>query len=219
MKMKYLFLMLFVFLSETGCFSGRQTVLIPTPENGFTIAPVQEKFIDYYLRELDDSEKTKLVETVKSAAGTKYIWGGNAPEDGIDCSGLLVWAYSQLGYKGFRNDGDIVDDITSNDMYTYDVAAAEPVTQMDQFLEYNPGDLLFLDVNHDDKIDHVAFFMHYDMETGTVWVWDASINTKMVAYRPVTAILQKNPYMGRPMLLVKKQDEAPADDLIAGAQK
>ncbi|WP_295223459.1 NlpC/P60 family protein [Seleniivibrio sp.] len=219
MKMKYLFLMLFVLFSATGCFSGRQTVLVPTPENGFTIAPVQEKFIDYYLRELDDSEKTLLVEKVKSAAGTKYVWGGNAPEEGIDCSGLLVWAYSQLGYAGFRNDEDIVDDITSNDMYNYDVAAAEPVTQMNQFLDYSLGDLLFLDVNHDDKIDHVAVFMHYDAETETVWVWDASTNTKMVAYRPITGILHKNPYMGRPMLLVKKPDEEPADDLIAGADK
>jgi len=205
MKMKYPLLILFVLITASGCFSGKQTVLVPTPDNGFTIAPEQKKFIDYYLRELDSNEKTALIETVKSAAGTKYVWGGNEPEGGIDCSGLLVWAYSKLGYTGFRNDEDVVDDITSNDMYVYDMAAPSPITEMKQFLEYETGDFLFLDVNHDGRIDHVAVFMHYDTETETVWVWDASTNTQMVAYRPVVGILSKNPFMGRPMALEPKQ--------------
>ncbi|WP_303850234.1 NlpC/P60 family protein [Seleniivibrio woodruffii] len=205
MKMKYALLILFVLITASGCFSGKQTVLVPTPDNGFTIAPEQKKFIDYYLRELDSSEKTALIETVKTAAGTKYVWGGNEPEGGIDCSGLLVWAYSRLGYTGFRNDEDVVDDITSNDMYVYDTAAPSPITDMKQFLDYETGDFLFLDVNHDGRIDHVAVFMHYDTETETVWVWDASTNTRMVAYRPVTGILSKKPYMGRPMVLEPKQ--------------
>jgi hypothetical protein len=217
MNIKYPLLILFVLISASGCFSGKQTVLVPTPDNGFTIVPEQKKFIDYYLRELNSGEKIALIEQVKSAAGTKYVWGGNAPEEGIDCSGLLVWAYSKLGHIGFRNNEDIVDDITSNDMYLYDIAASTPVTEMKQFLEYETGDFLFLDVNHDGRIDHVAVFMHYDPETETVWVWDASTNTKMVAYRPVVGILQKNPFMGRPMTLVRKQLETPADDMVAGA--
>lgn len=33
----------------------------------------------------------------KSALGTHYQWGGNAPGVGLDCPGLIQWAYAQAG--------------------------------------------------------------------------------------------------------------------------
>ncbi len=30
-------------------------------------------------------------------AGTPYRWGGESPESGFDCSGLVRWAYGRLG--------------------------------------------------------------------------------------------------------------------------
>ncbi|MEU6563188.1 NlpC/P60 family protein [Nocardia nova] len=32
-----------------------------------------------------------------SACGTPYVWGGNSPGSGLDCSGLTKWAYGEAG--------------------------------------------------------------------------------------------------------------------------
>lgn len=43
--------------------------------------------------------ESKVCETALSLLGAQYIWGGNGPQDGgVDCSGLLMYAYTQNGY-------------------------------------------------------------------------------------------------------------------------
>ena len=39
----------------------------------------------------------KIVESAYSQLGTRYRSGGNSPDKGFDCSGLVQWAYSQQG--------------------------------------------------------------------------------------------------------------------------
>jgi peptidoglycan DL-endopeptidase CwlO len=37
------------------------------------------------------------VEAAMSVLGTRYRWAGDSPSEGFDCSGLITWAYSQVG--------------------------------------------------------------------------------------------------------------------------
>lgn len=39
----------------------------------------------------------ELVENAKELVGVKYIWGGNTPQSGLDCSGLLYYIQKKAG--------------------------------------------------------------------------------------------------------------------------
>lgn len=39
----------------------------------------------------------ELVENAKELLGTKYVWGGNTPQSGLDCSGLLYYIQKKTG--------------------------------------------------------------------------------------------------------------------------
>ena len=39
----------------------------------------------------------ELVENAKELVGVKYVWGGNTPQSGLDCSGLLYWIQKKAG--------------------------------------------------------------------------------------------------------------------------
>ncbi|EEI28379.1 C40 family peptidase [Corynebacterium glucuronolyticum] len=41
----------------------------------------------------------QAVEKAKSQLGTPYVWGGQAPGRGFDCSGLVQWAYRESGVE------------------------------------------------------------------------------------------------------------------------
>lgn len=42
-------------------------------------------------------EAQAAVQNALSAVGTPYVWGGNTPGVGLDCSGLTQWAYREAG--------------------------------------------------------------------------------------------------------------------------
>lgn len=74
-----------------------------------------------------------------------YIWGAESPADGFDCSGLVQWAYAQIGVQLPRTTGE-------------QVLAGIPVIDLDHL---RPGDLLFTDSNRGGTIvayGHVAIY-------------------------------------------------------------
>ncbi len=75
--------------------------------------------------------------------GMPYVWGGASPEQGFDCSGLVVYVYHQLGLTLPRT--------------TRSLANQLPAIQPEQ---RQPGDLLFF---HTDKpYSHVGIYVGED---------------------------------------------------------
>ena len=72
--------------------------------------------------------------------GYPYTWGGASPEEGFDCSGLVMYAYAQLGYSLPHSSSMQLSYIQSHGRFTTDKSQ----------LQY--GDLVFFP-------GHVAFYV------------------------------------------------------------
>jgi len=78
----------------------------------------------------------------KSVIGTPYVWGGESPRYGFDCSGLTQWAWRQAGYN-----------IPRTAATQYYGLRHIPLDQI------QPGDLLFYyNLDNDHQIDHVVMY-------------------------------------------------------------
>ncbi|MFE7718431.1 C40 family peptidase [Nocardia rhizosphaerihabitans] len=77
--------------TSTGSSSGSSTgsdgtgVKITLPDGSTVEAP--------------NEEAATAVRSAISAVGTPYVWGGNSPGSGIDCSGLTKYAYGEAGVE------------------------------------------------------------------------------------------------------------------------
>ena len=59
---------------------------------------------------LDASPKAlTALAAARSEMGTPYLWGGSSPSTGFDCSGLVQWAYAQVGVRIPRVTYDQID--------------------------------------------------------------------------------------------------------------
>jgi peptidoglycan DL-endopeptidase CwlO len=78
----------------------------------------------------------------KSQIGVPYVWGGESPGSGFDCSGLTQWAWGQAGVAIPR---------TAAEQY-----AALPHVSLTAL---QPGDLLFYyNLDGDNQVDHVVMY-------------------------------------------------------------
>jgi len=78
----------------------------------------------------------------KSVIGTPYVWGGETPRYGFDCSGLMQWAWAQAGYR-----------IPRTTSTQYNGMRHIPLNKI------QPGDLLFYyNLDNDHQIDHVVMY-------------------------------------------------------------
>jgi hypothetical protein len=84
-----------------------------------------------------------IVETLRSALGVQYSWGGTSPSSGFDCSGLVYWAFGKAGIELPRT--------TYNQI---NVGASVPPNKL------RPGDLVFFDTDRKRSgPDHVGVYI------------------------------------------------------------
>ena len=73
-----------------------------------------------------DEQRAEIVETALDQVGEDYKYGGADPDDGFDCSGLVLYSYKQAGIKLPRS-----------------AAAQRKAGRAIKFADARPGDLLF----------------------------------------------------------------------------
>ena len=83
------------------------------------------------------------VQAAESELGVPYVWGGESPGSGFDCSGLTQWAWARAGVSIPR---------TSEAQW-----GALPHVSLSSL---QPGDLLFYyNLDGDNQVDHVAMYV------------------------------------------------------------
>jgi peptidoglycan DL-endopeptidase CwlO len=80
-----------------------------------------------------NSQGDRVVRYALSMLGKPYVWGGASPSVGFDCSGLVVWAYAQIGITLEHFTGDLWNEVVHI-----------------PYSEAKPGDLVFFysDIQH-----------------------------------------------------------------------
>lgn len=87
----------------------------------------------------------KAIRRLQAQLGKPYVWGGETPEEGFDCSGLIFYAFNPLLAAKLPR--------TANEMYHY--RQALDVADND----LRRGDLLFFGIHSRDKADHVGVYL------------------------------------------------------------
>jgi cell wall-associated NlpC family hydrolase len=83
------------------------------------------------------------VAAAESQLGVPYVWGGESPGQGFDCSGLTQWSWAQAGVSIPRT-----------------AAAQDAGLPHVSLNALEPGDLLFYyDLDGDDTVDHVVMYV------------------------------------------------------------
>lgn len=107
-----------------------------------------------------DSQGDQVVRAALSMLGKPYVWGGASPSVGFDCSGLVVWAYAQIGITLEHFTGDLWNEVVHI-----------------PYSEAKPGDLVFFYAD----IQHVGIYI------GGGMMVDAPTFGQPVQVQPVSA--------------------------------
>jgi cell wall-associated NlpC family hydrolase len=103
-----------------------------------------------------------------SQIGVPYVWGGETPSVGFDCSGLVQWAWAQAGFTIPR---------TTESQY--------PALRHIPFGALQPGDLLFYyNLDGDNLVDHVVMYAGSG-PWGTSTIIAAAHSGTTVSYAPI----------------------------------
>lgn len=91
-------------------------------------------------------QSNSVVSRALQAVGTPYRWGGNTPGKGLDCSGLVKYAFN---------------DVAEVDLPRTSNAMAEGHGVKVDRKDLKPGDLLFFNIKSR-KVNHVAIYLGND---------------------------------------------------------
>lgn len=84
----------------------------------------------------------RALHAAMSVRGLPYVWGGESPKYGFDCSGLTQWSWAKAGYY-----------IPRTAATQYYATKRVPLNKL------QPGDLLFYyNLDNDHQIDHVVMY-------------------------------------------------------------
>jgi peptidoglycan DL-endopeptidase CwlO len=106
-----------------------------------------------------DTQGDRVVQFALSMLGKPYVWGGASPSIGFDCSGLVVWAYAQIGITLEHFTGDLWNEVVHI-----------------PYSEAQPGDLVFFYAD----IQHVGIYI------GGGMMVDAPTFGQVVQIQPVS---------------------------------
>lgn len=84
----------------------------------------------------------KVVQQARSQIGTPYRYGGNTPESGFDCSGLVFYSHKKTGQRIPRTTGE-------------QYRASRPVARKN----LRPGDLVFFRFRRSRQVSHVGIYL------------------------------------------------------------
>lgn len=115
------------------------------------------------------NKRELALKVLEKQLGLPYIWGGNDPVSGFDCSGLMIEVLQSVGIIAEKKD--------------YTAHGLKNLFPETDVLE--PGNMVFWDWNGDGKIDHVEMIAFLD-DNGEVFTvgasgGDSSTTTEAVA--------------------------------------
>lgn len=87
----------------------------------------------------------KVIARLKLQLGKPYVWGGQTPEQGFDCSGLIYYAYNKLLSQKLPR--------TANGMFQ-----DRRIKRISQ-RELRRGDLVFFSIKSQGSADHVGVYL------------------------------------------------------------
>lgn len=109
-------------------------------------AALKKKTVGLAVTAPNAKQSNAVVSRALKAVGTPYRWGGNTPGKGLDCSGLVKYAFNGVSEVNLPR--------TSN-------AMAEGHGQKVDRKDLKPGDLLFFNIKSR-KVNHVAIYLGND---------------------------------------------------------
>lgn len=108
--------------------------------------------LKYSSREVTYEESKKALEFALKQIGKPYVYGGQDPKMGFDCSGLVIWSYQQVIPNAmFFNNGKLYPDATVEALYNENTRHIE----IDELRE---GDIVFF-ADEENNIEHCGLYV------------------------------------------------------------